>query len=94
MVTLPGGGDSFGRTRPPYRALVPRRRVRSLRHRHGGVRPLYWPFGDWTGIRQGGDRPAGYAGSIRWGVLARLALVYGLLLFAVIVGVALVGAAL
>jgi hypothetical protein len=68
--------------------------VRSLRHRHGGVRPLYWPFGDFSGIRQVGGRPAGYAGSIRWGVLARLVLVYGLGLFALMVLVALVASAL
>jgi hypothetical protein len=73
---------------------VSRRRVRSLRHRHGGVRPLFWPFGDFTGIRPFGDRPAGYAGSIRWGVLARLVLVYGLGLFALMVAVALVASAL
>ena len=94
MVTLPEGGDSFPERDGSYRAGVPRRRVRPLRHRHGGVRPLYWPFGDFTGIRQAGDRPYGYAGSIRWGVLARLVLVYGLGLFAVMVLVALVAAAL
>jgi hypothetical protein len=93
VVTLPEGGDSDGRSRHPYGAGVPRRRVRSLGHRHGGVRPLYWPFGDHTGIRQVG-RPAGYAGSIRWGVLARLVLVYGVGLFALMVVVALVASAL
>ena len=73
---------------------VSRRHVRSLRHRHGAVRPLFWPFGDWTAGRQLSDRPSGYLGSIRWGVLARLVLVYGLLLFAVMVAVALVASAL
>jgi hypothetical protein len=73
---------------------VARRRVRSLRHRHGGVRPLFWPFGDYAGIRNFGHRPAGYTGSIRWGVLARLVLVYGLGLFALIVAGALVASAL
>jgi hypothetical protein len=62
-----------------------------LRHRHGGVRRLFWPAGDFTlwGTALE-DHPPGYFRSIRWGVLARLVLVYGLLLFAVMVGVALV----
>jgi len=95
VITLPEGGDSLRGRRGPYRPGVPRRRVRSLRHRHGGVRPLSWPFGDFTGIRQiGGGRPADYTGSIRWGVLARLVLVYGLGLFALMVLVALVASAL
>jgi hypothetical protein len=57
------------------------------------VRPQFWPFGDWTSGRQISDRPYGYFGSIRVGVLARLILVYGLLLFAVMVAVALLGSA-
>lgn len=92
--TLPEGGDSLARAGRPYRPGVPRRRVRSLRPRHGGVRPLYWPFGDLSGIRQVRDHPAGYERSIRWRPLARLVLLYGLGLFAVMVGVALLASAL
>ena len=89
--TLPEGGDSFPGAGGTYRPDVPRRRVRSLRHRHGGVRRLTWPFGDFiASVRQIGDYPPGYFGSIRWGVLARLILIWGLALFAVLVGVALV----
>jgi len=59
------------------------------------VRRLTWPFGDYTASgRQLGDYPPGYFGSVRWGVLARLVLVYGLALFAVMVGVALVASVL
>jgi hypothetical protein len=82
--------EVVGRTVPG----VARRRVRSLRHRHGGVRPLLWPFGDWTTGRQISDRPYGYFGSVRWGVLARLVLVFGLGLFALMVVVALAGSVL
>ena len=74
---------------------MPRRRVRSLGHRHGGVRRLYWPAGDFAASgRQIGDYPQGYFTSIRWGVLARLILVWGLGLFALMVGIALVASAL
>jgi hypothetical protein len=74
---------------------MPRRRARPLRHRHGGVRRLFWPAGDFTASATPLEEyPAGCFTSIRWGVLARLVLVYGLGLFAVLVGVALVASVL
>jgi hypothetical protein len=77
-----------------YRAGVPRRRVPSLRHRDGAVRGQVWPFGDFTSSGMRCEQyPSGYFTSVRWGVLARLVLVYGLLLFALVVGVALVATA-
>jgi hypothetical protein len=59
------------------------------------VRRLFWPAGDFTASATPLEEyPAGSFTSIRWGVLARLVLAYGLALFAVLVGVALVASAL
>jgi hypothetical protein len=95
VSTLPEGGDSSRPAGRPYRPGMPRRRVRALRHRHGGVRRLFWPAGDFTASATPLEEyPAGYFTSIRWGVLARLVLVYGLALFALVVAVAVVASAL
>jgi len=53
------------------------------------VRRLFWPAGDFTlwGTPPE-DYPPGYFGSVRWGVLARLVLVYGVLLFGLMLAVA------
>jgi hypothetical protein len=50
--------------------------------RDGGVRPLFWPFGD-HGPGRGLDPDPGYDRSVRFRVLLRLTLVWGLALSAV-----------
>jgi hypothetical protein len=66
--------------------------VRRLgRNRAGGVRPVWWPFGDVPFYGSTPDmHPYGYWRSIRWGRMAALVLAWGLGLFAVMVVVALV----
>ena len=77
-------GSARSRPRPG------RRRVRRLgRNREGGVRPQWWPFGDRPFYGSTPDLyPYGYWGSIRWGRLLALVLVWGLGLFAIMVVVA------
>jgi hypothetical protein len=64
-------------------ATVNRKRVRRPRYRHGGVRPLFWPFGDYMLSRT--DTPSGYWRSVRWGMLFRLIAVWSGVLAVVIV---------